>query len=61
MRWNTVKIFAHTYIQLIYLFCSAYMKTGVWIKADPQLLFPAEPDVKNGWANPNSISRLELI
>ena len=32
------------------------MKIGVWIKAGPQPLFPAEPGVKNGWADPNYIS-----
>ena len=36
------------YIKLIYVFSSAHVKIGVWIKAGPQPLFPAEPGVKNG-------------
>ena len=30
------------------VFGSAHVKIGVWIKAGPQPLFPAEPGVKNG-------------
>ena len=56
MRWRTIYISAHTqafkihlkYIKLIYVFGSAHVKIGVWIKAGPQPLFPAEPGVKNG-------------
>ena len=61
MRWRTIYTSAHTqaykihlkYIKLIYVFGSAHVKIGVWIKTGPQPLFPAEPGVKNGWADPN--------
>ena len=43
------------YIKLIYVFGSAHVKIGVWIKACPQPLFPAEPGVKNGAAEPSRI------
>ena len=64
MRWRTIYTTAHTqvfkihskYIKLIYVFGSAHVKIGVLIKAGPQPLFPAEPGVKNGWADPNYIS-----
>ena len=49
------------YIELIYVFGSAHVKIGVWIKAGPQPLFQAEPGVKNGQADPNYISRFELV
>ena len=69
MRWGTIYTSAHTqvfkihykYIKLIYVFVSAYVKIGVWIKEGPQPLFPAEPGVKNSWADPNYINRFELI
>ena len=48
-------------LKSIYAFGSAHVKIGVWIKAGPQPLFPAEPGVKNGWADPNYFSRFELI
>ena len=42
------KYIKNIYIKLIYVFGSAHVKIGVWIKAGPQPLFPAEPSVKNG-------------
>ena len=48
-------------LKLIYAFDSALVKYGVWIKVGPQPLFPAESGLKNGWADPNSVSRFELI
>ena len=48
-------------LKLIYVFGLAHVKIDVWIKAGPQPLFPAEPGMKNGWADPNYISRFELI
>ena len=56
MGWRTIYTSAHTqafkihlkYIKLIYVLGSAHVKIGVWIKAGPQPLFPAEPGVKNG-------------
>ena len=38
---------------IIYVFDSAHVKYGVWIKAGPQPLFLAKPGGKNGWADPN--------
>ena len=67
MRWRTICTSAHTqvfkihlkYIKLIYVFGSAHVTIGVWIKAAPHPLFRAEPGVKNGWADPNYISGFE--
>lgn len=69
MHWRTMYTFSHVrgfkihykYIKIIYASGSAHVNLGVWIKAGPQPLFLAEPDVKNGWADPNSISCFELI
>ena len=36
------------YMPVFTVFGSAHVKIGVWIKAGPQPLFPAEPGVKNG-------------
>ena len=49
------------YVKLIYVFGSAYVKIGVWIKVGPQPLFSAEPGMKNGWAGPNYTSHFKLI
>ena len=37
------------------------MKFGVWINAWSTAVIPAEPGVKNSWADPKSINRFQLI
>ena len=67
MRWRTIYTSTFTqvfkihqkYIKLIYVFGSAHVKIGIWIKASPEPLFLAEPGVKNDRAYPNYISRFE--
>ena len=49
------------YLTEICTFGSAYMNFGVWINAGPQPLFPAEPSIKNGWADPDSVSYFVLF
>ena len=47
---------------LIYAFDSAHVEYGIiWIKVSPQLLFPAEQDRKNGWANSRELRHVPKI